>query len=249
MADNLIGGALQQLKPAGMSFGGMPMFLVILIGILVLALLGTITYFIATKIMYNNKVVLFRKVGNKTMLIGDDWGKVERISADGTHWLRTKRFKKVVQRPTFQMGFVRTMFGLKPIYWFLEREDGMWQNFDLGDIDEELKKAGVHYIHEDMRLSQVTIGNILKSRHKPEGFFARHGDKIVFIIFAALMMVMVIITISQGVKFMGVAKDVTAKQGEVIVKLDNILSQGRSMSGLLFLLPFRRLKRWLQYKT
>ena len=68
-------------------------------------------------------------------------------------------------------------------YWFYEREDGEWINFQLADFDEEMKTAGCYFVDEDMRLQRLGIHKNLRDRLQKVTFWQKYGGMIMSIAF------------------------------------------------------------------
>jgi hypothetical protein len=134
---------------------------------------------------WNKKVMLFRKVANRTIPVSTDKAMFERVGQSGDYWLKTKSLKKTLPRPKIEMG-VNT-------YWFYEREDGEWINFELSDIDAQMKQAGAYYVDEDMRLQRLGIQKNLQSRFIKESFWQKYGTTIMLVIFCLLVTVCLVV--------------------------------------------------------
>lgn len=117
---------------------------------------------------FNKKIVLFKKVGNKVIPIGNDRAMFERVGTAGDYWCRTKTIKKTLPRPRIEMA--------KNEYWYYEREDGEWINFSLGDIDDQMKSAKAYYVDEDMRLQRLGIQKNLIDRFHKVTFWEKYGN-------------------------------------------------------------------------
>lgn len=153
--------------------------------ILFLAAAGFFTYWLILKLKYNKKIILFRKVGNKIVPVMIDKGMFERVGTAGDYWCRTKRMKKILPRPVIQMG--------KNEFWFYEREDGEWINIGLKDFDADMKKAGVYYVDEDMRLQRLGIQKNLRERFQKVTFWQKYGGLIMNVIFVLVMTVCLVV--------------------------------------------------------
>lgn len=173
-------------KIPSFSLAGMGNIIIWIIGaLLFIGLAVFLTYLFAMNLKYNKKIVLFRKVGNKIIPVMVDKGTFERVGTAGDYWCRTKKMKKILPRPIIQMG--------RNEFWFYEREDGEWINIGLKDFDEQMKKAGVYYVEEDMRLSRLGIQKNLRERFQKPSFWQKYGGLIMNVIFMLVMTVCLVI--------------------------------------------------------
>lgn len=163
-------------------------FWVMVIGgaIIVCAVVGFAAYYILQMLKWNKTVRLFKKVGNRYIPVSSDKAMFERVGTSGDYWLKTKKYKKTLPRPTIEMD--------KNTYWYYERSiDGEWINFEFGDIDEQMKQAKIHFIDEDMRLSRLGIQKNLKDRLIKETFWAKYGTTIMLIIFVLIVTIALVV--------------------------------------------------------
>ncbi len=155
------------------------------IGLIVLVGLVFGCYIFYDKMRYNKTIVVFKKINGTPVPVGQDKARFERIGIAGDYWLRTKKSKKILPRPRIESG-VNT-------FWYFEREDGEWINFNLKDIDEQMKKAGAYFTDEDMRLQRLGIEKNLKDRFVKEGLWAKYGNTIMSIIFLLIITVCLVV--------------------------------------------------------
>jgi len=167
-----------------------------LFGILGAMLVGGIFIFLYLQLLFNKKILLFRKIGNIVLPAAADRAKFERIGLAGDYWMKTKKFKKYLPRPKLQMG--------KNVYWYFEREDGEWINFTIGDIDEMIKQADIKYIDEDMRLQRLGIQRNLKDRFDKISWWSKYGNALMGVVF------MIIVTICLVILFNNIKELVSA---------------------------------------
>lgn len=142
-------------------------------------------YWLMDYLRWNKNVVLFRKVSNRIIPLVNDKAMFQRVGTSGDYWLKTKKLKKTLPRPKIEMG--------KNTYWYYEREDGEWINFELSDIDSQMKKAGVYYVDEDMRLQRLGIQKNLKERLMKETFWQKYGTTIMLIIFVLIVTIALVV--------------------------------------------------------
>lgn len=182
----VVGGLFQQAGISLPNMAGIGSFAIILIGGLLVAGMCIFAFvFFMNKKKWNRKVKLFRKVANRIIPIGDDKAKFERVGQGGDFWLQTQKLKKTLPRPKIEMD--------KNTYWYYEREDGEWINFELSDIDEQMKKAGAYYVDEDMRLQRLGIQKNLQTRLMKETFWQKYGTTIMLIMFVLIVTICLVV--------------------------------------------------------
>ncbi|MEX0598481.1 MAG: hypothetical protein WD512_18510 [Candidatus Paceibacterota bacterium] len=155
------------------------MYFLLIIVFIVIA--GGLTIYLFYTLSFKIKIVLFKKLGAHFIPVGTDRGKFERISITGDYWLSTRKFKKKLPRPKLLAG--------KNTYWYVEREDGEWINFLLGDIDFQMKSANAYYVEEDMRLQRLGIAKNLRENFKKQTFWQQYGSTLVM---AGTILIMVV---------------------------------------------------------
>ena len=154
-------------------------------GILLAGAVIFVVYFVIKKAKWNKNIELYRKVANRIVRVANDKAMAERVGTSGDYWLKTQKMKKTLPRPKIEMA--------KNTYWFYEREDGEWLNFELADIDAVMKKAGVYYIDEDMRLQRLGVQKNLKDRFMKETFWQKYGATIMLIIFVLFVTIALVV--------------------------------------------------------
>lgn len=168
------------------SLSGIGMWAIYIIGgILVACGVAFGVYYVVQYLKWNKKVTLFRKVANRIIPVSTDKAMFERVGQSGDYWLKTQKLKKTLPRPKIEMG--------KNTYWFYEREDGEWINFEMADIDAQMKKAGAYYVDEDMRLSRLGIQKNLQARLLKETFWQKYGTTIMLIIFVLIVTIALVV--------------------------------------------------------
>jgi len=219
----------QTLSKAGMDlpnfqFSGMgDLLLYIVAGLLVAICIGIGAYFIFQEMKFNKKIVLFKKISGKIIPVARFKGMFERLGKAGDYWIKTRGLKKILPRPKLEIS--------KNVYWYFEREDGEWINFDLEDIDERFRKAKIKYLDEDMRLQRIGIQRNLKERYDQATFWQKYGGMIMsamFILIITICLVIIFNKINDLVKALPVLaralesvanamKDTAVSQGSGIV--------------------------------
>jgi hypothetical protein len=175
------GISIPKFSSSGMMFWGAS----IIGAILVAGLVGFGIYYLLNYFKWNKTVVLFRKVGNRIIPVQTDKGMFERIGSSGDYWLKTQKLKKTLPRPKIEMG--------TNTFWFYEREDGELINFELDDIDAQMRKAGAYFVDEDMRLQRLGIAKNLKDRLIKETFWQKYGTTIMLVIFCLIVTICLVV--------------------------------------------------------
>lgn len=149
-------------------------------------------YWLTKRLMFNKRVVIWRRINGRMIKVDEDKGAFQKIGKAGDTWFFWRKYKKYTSRPQIEQE--------KNTYWYFIREDGEAINFGLGDVDEQMKTAKAHYIDSDMSLSRVAIERNLKDRYQVKSFWDKYGDKIMFIIYALILMICTIINTSKQLK-------------------------------------------------
>jgi len=233
--ENIIGETVGEMLPT-IGVANTAKYIGIGLGVIVLiGILGFGVWWFLNRMKYNKTIVLFRKVGNKSVPIGTDKGMFERVGDAGDYWLITKKFKKTLPKPQKQMG--------KNEYWFYEREDGEWINFDLKDIDQQMKDAGIDYVEEDMRLQRLGIQKNLRDRFYKESFWQKYGNTIMSVMFILIISIMLIVLFKEMKENWTVGKEMAEAVRDMALQVQNI--RVRSTSGAMpvdafvpFIIPF-----------
>jgi len=209
--------------------------------ILFAALLGIAFYFVYKNLIYNKKIKIYRRVGNKTILVAVDKGFFARVGTAGDYWCATKKLKRTLPRPTIQSG--------KNEYWFFEREDGEYINFGLGDIDSQMKAAKVYYIDEDMRLARLGIQKNLRDRFQKVSFWQKYGGMIMNLVYLMVSTILLVILFKEIKDVWSVGQSMAASVRDMAVQVENMARRvGGGMAApilLPFLLTKRRVTKWL----
>jgi hypothetical protein len=173
-------------------------YIVVFIGmIVVVGLLCLGAYLLIRWFKYNQKIVLYRKVGNETVPVALYKAMYQNISSAGDQWLILARIKKILARPRIQMA--------KRVWWYYEREDGEWINFGLSDIDAKMKKADIFFIDEDMRFARTGIQKNLNERLNEMTFLQKWGGMIMYAIFIVVVLMAFILSAREFTKMMATA--------------------------------------------
>jgi hypothetical protein len=196
--------------------------LVFFISIVVLGLIAGIIYMNSVKKKFWIKIHVFRLVGNVPTRVaiyvakevnfgmaGDKLWKVAPNKALGM------MFSTIKWIPVGKLQTARNEF------WYWIREDGEWINFIQSDIDEISKKAGVHFVKEDMRLQRLATERLLEQRLMNKSFWDKWGNTIMTIIFFLVIAVCMVIIFYQWGKLldkMTPAMDKLSKSLDIVTR-------------------------------
>lgn len=184
-------GVLDVLKDSGVSipnisFQGASTYLLYFgIGILLASALGWGYWLWWSGKKFNITIILHKKIQGKVRKVGTYKAQLQRVGQAGDFWLFVRGVGKRLPRPKIWAG--------KNEVWYYEREDGEWINFEMGDIDEQMKQAGAYYVDEDMRLQRLGIQKNLDDRLKKLTFWQQYGTTIMMIIFVVIITICLVL--------------------------------------------------------
>lgn len=164
--------------------------LILFLSILIIAMIGFGIWFYLQKKQLKYTIPLYRMIGARPIKIATFKAKDFKIGFAGDKLWYVPKAKKYIIPASIQTA--------PNEYPHFEREDGEWINFGLGDIDQEMKTAGVKYIHQDMRSNRIAISNLLEQRFKgKQGFWDKYGNMIAQAIFYLIVCVCMVIIFYQ----------------------------------------------------
>lgn len=171
--------------------GGITSILLFFLILIIFAgILFFVTWWMLNYLKYNQRIILFKKVGKTVMPIRTIKGTVVNISKAGDRLLKTKI--KLLPMPAIMMG--------KNVWWYFEREDGEWINIGLEDINERMKEVKAYFVDEDMRLHRIGIQKQLDAEFNKPSFWERYGGMIMYTIFIIIVCVVIVILIDRIVR-------------------------------------------------
>ena len=134
---------------------------------------------------FSQKISVYGLVGNKSSLIYEDKAKLQKFGMAGDVLFYHRKSKKYTAPPNIHMG--------PKLWWYWRRADGELINIGLGDIDEEMRKAGAYFVDTDVRMQRLGIEKNLRDRFQKESFWAKYGTTIVGAIFMVLVTVSLVV--------------------------------------------------------
>lgn len=238
------------LNPEDMSLGGMfggfdiglgsvgNVLLVFFVSILILGLIGLAIFMYLNNKKYKYTIPLYRKVGSLPIRVGTYKAKDFPIGNAGDRLWYVRKLKKYIPPATVQTA--------PNEYPHFEREDGEWVNFGLGDIDSQLKTAGVKYVHQDMRANRIAISNLLEQRFTKKGFWDKYGQMIMNVIFYLVVAIAMVVIFYQW-------SDIVDKTSLLIDRIVELEEQRKSSGGNTgvvpaFMLLIGGFKQWVLAK-
>ena len=135
-------------------------------------------------------IILYKKVGSRVIRVGTYKAMDYSISRAGDKLWYVPKVKKYMGVGSLQSGANE--------YSYFEREDGEWINFELPDIDEQMKKAKVKYLQQDMRSQRIAISSILDSRFaNKQSWWEKYGNLVTYTIFYMIVAICMVVIFYQ----------------------------------------------------
>lgn len=181
-------------------------------------------------------IPLYKKIGNRVIKIATFKAMDYSISRAGDKLWYVPKAKKYIGVGSLQSG--------KNEYSYFERSDGEWINFEIPDIDMNMKEAKVKYLQQDMRAQRIAISSILEQRFaNKQSWWDQYGNLVTYTIFYLVVAISMVVIFYQW-------SDIADKTGAL---LDRIIAYENmkcpSMQGVvpafIPLLLLRR-KKWKQ---
>ena len=164
--------------------------MIFVLSIVIVAMIGFGIYVYLSKKQLKYTIPLYKMIGAKAIKIGTYKAKDFKIGFAGDKLWFCPKAKKYIIPATIQTSANE--------YPHFERSDGEWINFGLGDIDAEMKTAGVKYIHQDMRSNRIAISNLLEQRFKgKQSFWDKYGNMVAQAIFYMIVCICMVVIFYQ----------------------------------------------------
>ena len=165
-------------------------FLILLITLIFFGgLCGGIIYYIYTR-TWTEKAEIYKAIGGKLVRVRIDKAKYRRLGrvGDSVFFIGGKT-KRHVGNPTEMIA--------SHTWMFFERKDKELINFGLNDLDAVLKRAGVHFLMEDVRMQRLGIEKNLGDAFKKQSFWDKHGATIMNAIYILIVTISLIVLFSK----------------------------------------------------
>jgi|SRR6056297_6327 len=189
--------------------------LIFFLAILIIGLIAISIFMYVNNKKYKYSIPLYKKIGSMPIRVGTYKAKDYKIGNAGDKLWYVRKIKKFIPPATVQTA--------PNEYPHFEREDGEWVNFGLGDIDSQLKTAGVKYVHQDMRANRIAISNLLEQRFSKKSFWDKYGAMIMNVIFYLVIAIAMVVIFYQW-------SDIVDKTGTLLDRIIELEEQ-RKVSG------------------
>lgn len=209
--------------------------LIFFLAILIIGLIAVGIFMYINNKKYKYFIPLYRKVGSMPIRVGTYKAKDYKIGNAGDKLWFVRKIKKFIPPATIQTA--------PNEYPHFEREDGEWVNFGLGDIDNQLKTAGVKYVHQDMRANRIAISNLLEQRFTKKSFWDKYGTMIMNVIFYLVVAIAMVVIFYQWSNIV----DKTGILLDRIIELEEQRQTSNGNSGVVpaFMLIIGGVKQWV----
>jgi len=221
---------------AGKVFGGFDIgignignaFLIIFVAIFIIGLVALLIYMVQNKKAYKHIIPVYKKIGNNVIRVAIFRAKDYKIGNAGDMLWFVAKAKKFIPPATIQTA--------PREYSHFEREDGEWINIAMPDIDLDLKKFGVKYVHQDMRANRIAISNLLEQRFTKKSFWDKWGNLIMNIIMYLVIAIAMVVIFWEW-------SGIVEKTGLLIDKLDAVLNANNIVPTVPAFAPLLFLRR------
>jgi len=216
----------------GLGAVGNALLLVVLVALIfILVVVGIILWI--RKRQFKYRIPLYSRVGNVPTRIATYKAKeVPQGRAGDRLWFVAKA-KKFITPPNIQTA--------RNEFWHWLREDGEWINFALGDLDEDSRRTGVKYVHQDMRMQRLAIDRLLEQRLMNKNFWEKWGLVIGYVVFFLM------ITIAMVIIFWQWGKIIEGTE-RLIGSVDALLKEAQKSDDTADLVPALLLPFYFKFK-
>lgn len=197
--------------------------LLFFLAILICGMIGVGIWIYISRKQLKYTVPLYKTMGSRPFKVATYKAKDFKIGLAGDKFWYVPKAKKYIACGTIQTA--------PSEYPHFEREDGEWENFGFGDIDTEMKQAGVKYVHHDMRAGRIAISNILEQRFQGKAsWWEKYGHLVTHIIFYLIVMIAMVVIFYQW-------SDIVDKTGMLLDRIIALEDQRRELSGVQGVVP------------
>lgn len=159
--------------------------LVVFIVVLILALITILIVLWIRAKQYKYRIPLYANVGGRVTRVATFKAREVGMGVGGEKLWFVKKAKKWIPPPVYQTA--------QNEFPHFMRDDREWINFQIEDLNEKQKLAGVRFIQEDMRFAKVGIEKLLEQRLMKKGFWEKYQHLIMNIIYYLIMVICVVI--------------------------------------------------------
>ena len=203
--------------------------LVFVVIMVVIGLFAWLIYMLYNKKKYYITIELYKLIDNQTKVVAKFKARDHAIGRAGDKLWCVGKIGKYIPPGTMQSG--------PNTYKYFQRSDGEWINFRIGDIDEQMKRAGVIYIDNDMRAQRIAISKSLDAELKEEGFWDKYGATITFILEILIFGVACVIIFYQFSEVVTKMDQVMGSMNKVVMNINSFYGNVTSMSSTGFKPP------------
>ena len=190
---------------------------------LVVGLIGGLIFMMINKRRYYITIELYKLVDGQNKIVAKFKAREHSIGRAGDKLWCVQKIGKYIPPGTLQSG--------PNIYKYFQRSDGEWINFCIGNIDEQMKKANVHYIDNDMRAQRIAISKSLEAELKDQGFWDKYGATITFILEILIFGVACVIIFYQFSEVVGKMDQVMGSMNKVVTNINSFYGNVSSGAG------------------
>jgi hypothetical protein len=180
--------ALSDYIPLPSANGVLGFAIWVLIGLVVAGICGYFIWRTWNNRQFTFTVRLHRSIHGQSVPIADYKGGYFSVSRAGDSLFRVKGKWKVFKYLPKPKQFVD-----KRLVYYQEGKDGEWINFVMTDIDRKRKEMGAFFVHEDMRLGRINVGDILEKQLTKKSFWDKWKDTIMSIIFILITTICLVV--------------------------------------------------------
>ncbi len=197
------------------------------IGLIGLAIVGVLAFFILNNMKYNKKIVILEDVTGSDDLevVGRDRAMLVKMGSSGMEILYLKKRKKYLGAYGKRMG--------KNSYNFAIGPDGYWYNITLGGLVEGLDKVKIKPTNVNMRYQNEGLMQTIKSRYDQTTFMQKYGGLIAYVVLIAITRIMIFLLFDKFIELSGTVQsavqasaEVTEQTGKLIGALDSLKGSG-----------------------
>ena len=209
--------------------------LVFFVGIIIVAGVGLAIFLYIRKKQLKHTIPLYKKVGNNVIRIAIFKAKDFKIGRAGDKLWYVPKIKKYIIPATMQSA--------PNEYTHFEREDGEWINISMPDVDDQMKKMKVKYIHQDMRSNRIAISDLLEARFRDKkSWWEQYGHLVTYVIFYLVVAIAMVVIFYQ---WSGIIDRTNVMLDKIIAHEKSQGMQGIIPSVILLWGGFKR--KWLHH--
>lgn len=179
------------------------------IAVVIVGLIGWLVWWKITSKQYKFRIPLYKSINGVNYKQANYVAKNVPISKAGDSLWFVKGIKRFL--PPATLTSAPNEFPHE------EREDGEWINFSIDSVNDQQKKAGVKFIHQDMRTQRVATAQILEQRLINKGFWEKYKDLIIHLLFYIIVTLLMVVTFWQW-------GNIVEKTGEILSSINQAVS-------------------------